>query len=268
MSLLPGIQTAGEFGSGFYVRGGGSDQNLILIEDVPLFNSSHLFGLTSAIDADNVSGVTLLKAGIPARYGERASSIMNIRLGADNSNKVKLKGGVGLLFSRLSIQIPMSDNKASLLLGGRSSYSNWLLHKIPDIDLMNSSAGFYDINVLYTHRFNPDNKIIVFGYYSDDKFAFSKNTDYAYSNIMASVRWTRQYSRRLSSSMLAGLSRYVYDVSDLDTLHLPDAYKVSLSNRYNNLKCNFSWLPDDRHSVDFGVNGILYRLMPGGLYKR
>ena len=263
MSLLPGIQTSGEFGSGFYVRGGSSDQNLILIEDVPLFNSSHLFGLTSAIDADNVTGITLLKAGIPARYGERASSIMNIRLGADNSNKVKLKGGVGLLFSRLSIQIPMSDNKASLLLGGRSSYSNWLLHKIPDIDLMNSSAGFYDVNVLYTHRFNPDNKIIVFGYYSDDKFAFNKNTDYAYSNIMASVRWTRQYSRRLSSSMLAGLSRYIYGVSDLDTLHLPDASKVSLSNRYNDLKCNFSWMPDDRHSVDFGVNGILYRLMPG-----
>ena len=263
MSLLPGIQTAGEFGAGFYVRGGNSDQNLILIEDVPLFNSSHLFGLTSTVNSDNVSGVTLLKAGIPARYGERASSIMNIRLGTDQSEKFRLTGGIGLLFSRLSIQIPMFNNKASLLIGGRGSYSDWLLHKIPDVDLMNSTAGFYDLNVLYTHRLNPNNKIILFGYYSDDKFAFSKNTDYAYNNIMASVRWTHQFGRRLSSSMLTGLSLFDYGVSDLDTLHLPDAYKLRLNTQYYNMKCNFAWLPDDRHSVDFGLNAVLYKLKPG-----
>jgi len=263
MSLLPGIQTAGEFGAGFYVRGGSSDQNLILIEDVPLFNSSHLFGLTSTVNSDNVSGVTLLKAGIPARYGERASSIMNIRLGTDQSEKFRLTGGIGLLFSRLSFQIPVFNKKASLLIGGRSSYSDWLLHKIPDVDLMNSTVGFYDVNVLYTHRLNPDNKIILFGYYSDDKFAFSKNTNYAYNNIMASARWTHQFGRRLSSSTLAGLSLFDYGVSDLDTLHLPDAYKLRLNTQYYNMKSNFAWLPDDRHSVDFGVNAVLYKLRPG-----
>ncbi len=263
MSLLPGIQTAGEFGSGFNVRGGGADQNLILIEDVPLINSSHMFGLTSTINTDNISGVTLLKAGIPARYGERASSIMNIRLGADSTKLIKVKGGIGLLESRLSLQLPMFENKASLLLGGRSSYSNWLLHKIPDVDLMNSSASFYDLNALFTLNINPDNKVIIFGYYSNDKFGFSKSTNYAYNNILTSIRWTHLFGRRLSSSTLVGLSQYKFNVNELDTLHREEAYQINLNTQYNNLKCNFSWLPDDKHSIDFGVNAMLHRIMPG-----
>jgi hypothetical protein len=263
LSLLPGIQTAGEFGTGFNVRGGGSDQNLILVEDVPLFNSSHLFGLSSAIDPDQVSSVTLLKAGIPARYGERASSVMDIRLGKDNSDKVRAKGGIGLLNSRLSLQIPMFDNKASLLLGGRSSYSNWLLHQMPDIDLMNSSAGFYDLNALFAYNLNPNNKVTLFGYYSNDKFAFSTDTHYDYSNLLGSVRWTHLFNKRISSSLLTGYSQYNYSVNESDSLHQPDAYQINLNTKYNNLKWNFAWLPNDKHSIDFGINAVLYRIMPG-----
>jgi hypothetical protein len=263
MSLLPGIQTAGEFGSGFNVRGGGSDQNLILIEDVPLFNSSHLFGLTSTINADNVSGVTLLKAGIPARYGERASSVMDIRLGKDNTDNMRVKGGIGLLSSRLSLQIPMFKKKATLLIGGRSSYSNWLLHKIPDVDLMNSSTSFYDVNALYSVIINPNNKVTLFGYYSNDKFGFSKSTNYEYSNLLGSLRWLHLYTSKLSSSLLTGYSQYRYNVNESDTLHREDAYQINLTTQYNNLKWNFNWLPNHKHSVDFGINGILYRIMPG-----
>jgi hypothetical protein len=263
MSLLPGIQTSGDFGSGFYVRGGSTDQNLILIEDVPLFNSAHIFGLTSTINTDNVSSVTLLKAGIPARYGERASSIMNIRLGADSTKEIRAKGGIGLLESRLSLQVPMSKNKATLMLGGRSSYSDWLLHRIPDVDLRNSSATFYDLNALYTFNINPDNRIILFGYYSKDKFGFSKVTNYAYSDILSSIRWNHQFNTRLSVSALAGLSKYKFSVSDLDTLHRPDAYKIRLNTLYRNMKCDFSWLPDEKQSIDFGFNGILYNIIPG-----
>jgi CarboxypepD_reg-like domain/TonB-dependent Receptor Plug Domain len=263
MSLLPGIQTAGDFGSGFYVRGGGTDQNLILIQDVPLFNPAHMFGLTSTINTDNVSSVTLLKAGIPARYGERASSIMNIRLGADSTKTIKVKGGIGLLESRLNIQIPFFENRVSLLLGGRSSYSDWLLHKFPDVDLKNSSASFYDLNVLCTLNINPDNKIIIFGYYSKDNFGFSKITNYAYSNVLSSIRWNHRFNTKLSLSAIAGLSKYEFSVSDMDTLHRPDAYQIKLNTQYSNLKCNFSWLPDGRHSIDFGINGVMYNIMPG-----
>lgn len=263
MALLPGIQTAGEFGSGFNVRGGGSDQNLILIEDVPLFNSSHLFGLTSTINADNVTSVTLLKAGIPARYGERASSVMDIRLGKDNTDKVRVKGGIGILSSRLSIQIPMFSKKATLLLGTRSSYSNWLLHKIPDVDLKNSSASFYDLNALYTFNINRNNKVILFGYYSNDKFGFSESTKYEYSNLLGSMRWTHLFTSKLSSSFLTGYSQYKFSVYESDTLHRENAYQVNLKTKYNNLKWNFNWVPDHKHSIDFGINAVLYRIMPG-----
>ena len=263
MALLPGIQTAGEFGSGFNVRGGGSDQNLILIEDVPIFNSSHLFGLTSTINADNVTNVTLLKAGIPARYGERASSVMDIRLGKDNTDNVKVKGGIGILSSRLSLQIPMFNKKATLLIGGRSSYSNWLLHKFPDVDLKNSSASFYDLNALYTYNVNRKNKFTFFGYYSSDKFGFSKTTNYEYSNLLASFRWTHLFTSKLSSSFLTGYSRYKYSVNESDTLHREEAYQINLNTQYNNLKWNFAWLPNHKHSIDFGINGVLYRIMPG-----
>jgi hypothetical protein len=263
MSLLPGIQTAGDFGSGFYVRGGGMDQNLILIQDVPLFNSAHMFGLTSIVNTDNVSSVTLLKAGIPARYGERASSIMNIRLGADSTKTIRIKGGIGLLESRLDLQIPLFENRVSLLIGGRSSYSDWLLHKFPDVDLRNSSASFYDLNALCTLNINPDNKIIIFGYYSKDKFGFSKITNYAYSNVLSSVRWNHRFNTKLSLSTIAGLSKYEFSIRDQDTLHLPDAYRIKINTQYTSLKCNLSWLPDHRHSVDFGINGVLYNIMPG-----
>ena len=263
MSLLPGIQNTGELGTGFNVRGGSADQNLILIEDVPLFNSTHMFGLTSTINADDVSSVTLLKSGIPARYGERASAVMDIRLGAENTEKIKAKGGIGLLSSRLSLIIPQFHNKATLMLGSRSSYSNWLLHKIPDYDLQNSAANFYDLDALYTIRLNSYNKFILFGYFSNDKFSFGKNTHYKYSSLLASVRWTHLFNRKLSSSLLTGISQYKYGANELDTTQRTFAYQINISTQYNNLKWNFSWLPNDKHSIDFGINSILYRIMPG-----
>jgi hypothetical protein len=265
VSLMPGVQSTGEFGTGFFVRGGSSDQNLILVEDVPLFNSSHVFGLISAINPDGVTGVTLLKAGIPAKYGERASSVMDIRLGGSNSDKVQMKGGIGLLNSRLNLEVPLFKKKATLLLGVRNSYSNWLLHSIPDLDLMNSSAGFYDVNGLFTMNLNPKNKITLFGYYSDDKFSFSKTVHYHYENIMASFRLTHVFNKYLSTSLLLGRSEYKYDINELDTLKRTEAYQIKSNTIYQNLKWNFAWIPSDSHSLDIGFNSILYQLNPGEL---
>ena len=262
VTLLPGVQSTGEFGTGFFVRGGSSDQNLILVEDVPLFNSSHVFGLSSAINPDGVTSVTLLKAGIPAKYGERASSVMDIRL-ASNADKVTGKGGIGLLDSRLNLEAPLFDKKVSLLVGGRSSYSNWLLHAMPDVDLKNSSASFYDINALLTMRFDSKNSLTLFGYFSNDKFSFNKTTAYQYDNTLASVRYSHTFNERLYSMLLLGVSRYRNNISVSDTLQPNQAYKISSSTSYNNAKFNFTWLPNEKHSVDFGVNSILYNLQPG-----
>ena len=262
VTLLPGVQSTGEFGTGFFVRGGSSDQNLILVEDVPMFNSSHMFGLSSAINSDGVSSVSLLKAGIPAKYGERASSVMDIRLG-NNVDQVSVKGGIGLLNSRLNLELPLFDKKAYLLIGGRSTYSNWLLHAMPDADLKKSSASFYDINVLFSMKLDAKNSLSLFGYFSNDNFSFSKGSPYHYDNTLASIRYSHTFNEKLYSSFLLGLSRYRNDVSQSDTLKPTEAYKISSSTSYNNAKLNFTWLPTEKHSIDFGANAILYRLQPG-----
>jgi len=262
VTLLPGVQSTGEFGTGFFVRGGGADQNLILVEDVPLFNSSHMFGLNSAINSDGISSVTLIKAGIPARYGERASSVMDIHLGS-NVDQLTVKGGIGLLNSRLSVEVPLFNKKVSLLVGGRSSYSNWLLHAMPDVDLKNSSASFSDINALMTVKFNAKNNLTLFGYFSDDKFSFIKSSPYYYDNTLASVRYSHTFNDKLYATLMFGYSRYRNDISQSDSLKPNEAYKISSSTNYNNAKLNFSWLPNEKHSVDAGINGVLYRLQPG-----
>jgi hypothetical protein len=264
VTLLPGIQSSGEFGTGLFVRGGSSDQNLILIEEVPIFNASHLFGLTSVVNSDNISGVTLLKAGIPARYGERSSSVMDIRLGSGNQDITKVNGGIGLLNSKISINLPWKD-KINLNIGGRSSYSNWLLHKMPDVDLMNSSAGFYDINGLLTFNLNPNNRINLFGYLSKDRFRIQEKMNYAYGNKLGSVKWNHIFSKTLFSMLVTGFSKYEYLTSELDTFRRSTGYKMTSSVLYKNLKYNITWIPSRSHSLDLGINGFSYAVRPGDL---
>lgn len=262
MTLLPGIQSVGEFGSGFNVRGGSADQNLILLEDAPLFNSSHLFGLESVINPDGVSGLTLLKAGIPAQYGERASSVTNIRLG-NNPQEMQVKGGIGLLSSRLNLETPVFNGKGDLLLGGRSSYSDWLLHEVPDVDLMNSDANFYDLNALFNLNIGPRDRITLFAYYSEDKFTYNKTDNYNYGSTLGTFRWSHTFNDKLSSKLLSSYSLYNYRFDEYDNLLPDDAYQISSSLQYNSLKYNMSWVPDEKYSFDFGLDGILYRSRPG-----
>jgi hypothetical protein len=264
--LMPGVQTIGEFGSGFNVRGGSSDQNLILLEDVPLFNSSHLFGLTSVVNSDGISSATLIKAGISAKYGERASSLLDIRFGADEPERRTAKGGIGLIDSRLYLETPLLTKKISLLVSARSSYSNWLLHKIPDVDLMNSSAHFYDANTILTWKPDPSDRISLFGYLSNDQFGYTKNRDYNYSNLLVSAKWKHTFSNIFYFNLVAGLSNYHYQLSESDTLKPWESYKVKSSVLYKNLKLNFSWLSLDNHAIDFGINGVFYTIKPGEQY--
>jgi len=260
--LLPGIQSTGEFGTGFFVRGGSSDQNLVMVEDVPLFNTSHIFGLSSAINSDAVNSVTLLKAGIPAKYGERASSVMDIRL-ENNADKLSGKGNIGLLNTGLNFIVPLFNKKVSLLIGGRTSYSDWLLHAMPDAELKNSSASFYDINALLTMRFNSKNSLSLFGYFSNDNFSFIKTTKYQYDNTMASARFSHTFNEKLYSMFLIGISRYRSNINESDSLQPSESYKINSSTVYNNAKVNFTWLPNEKHAIDFGANVILYNLQPG-----
>jgi len=262
IKLLPGIQSTGEFGTGFYVRGGGQDQNLILLEDVPLFNSAHAFGLISAINSDAVDNFTLLKSGIPAKYGERVSSVMDIRMGS-NSEKSSFKGGIGLMDTRLNLDLPLLNKKVHLQVGARTSYSNWLLRQMPDPDLKNSSVRFYDINALLTIKLNPKNKLTLFGYYSDDKYGLTNAYQYHYDNTMGSLQFAHQFSTKLNATFMAGTSRYRNDIAESDTLKPTEAYKVNSSISYQNSKLDFNWSPNEQHKVNFGLNAVLYNVQPG-----
>jgi hypothetical protein len=232
------------------------------LEDAPLFNSSHLFGLESVINPDGVSGLSLLKGGIPAQYGERASSVTNISLG-ENPDKMKIKGGIGLLSSRLNLETPIFKGTSDLLIGGRSSYSNWLLHKIPDADLMNSSANFYDLNALFNIKINSKNRFTYFAYYSHDDFTYSLVNQYNYGSTLGTIRWSHIFNDKLSSKLLSSYSLYNYSYSQHDNLLPADAYRISSSLKYNSLKYNMSWNINEKYSFDFGFNGMLYRSQPG-----
>ena len=262
VKLLPGVQSTGEFGTGFYVRGGGQDQNLIVIEDVPLFNSAHAFGLISAVNSDGVNNVTLIKSGIPAKYGERASSVMDIRMG-NNPEHTSFKGGIGLMDTRLNFETPLFNKKVSLLVGGRASYSNRLLHEMPDVDLKNSSVNFYDINALLNIKLDTKNKLMLYGYISDDKYSLNNAYGYHYDNTLGSLQYAHQFSKELTSTFMVGMSRYRNDMCESDTLEPEAAYKYYSSIQYNNAKLDFNWFPNEKHKLDFGMNAILYNLQPG-----
>ncbi len=266
MTLLPGVQTVGEFGTGFHVRGGSADQNLVLVEGVPLFNTSHLFGMTSLINPDMVSDVTLIKAGIPARYGERSSSVMDIKIGGKPAERLLINGGLGLLSSRLSVQAPLPAKDAYVLLGGRSSYSNLMLTRIPDEDLMNSSTHFYDLSALVYSPINENNNINVFGYFSDDGFSFNDDMDYKYSSTLGSVRWNSVFSERLLSSLLLGFSNYSYLVGGLGEKNPLNAYELESDISYQNLRWNLSFFHSQGLSMEAGLNAIYYNTQPGHLY--
>lgn len=263
MSLLPGIQSVGEFGTGFHVRGGGADQNLVLLEEVPLFNSSHLFGLTSVVNPDMVTGVTMTKAGIPARYGERASSVMEIRIRPEEIEQTSITGGIGLLNSRIHFKTPVFTDKILFSSGGRFSYSDWLLRRMPDLDLMNSSAGFHDLTGTLAISPVSGRTLTFFGYSSYDKFSFAGNTDYSYGNTLGSVRFNSTAGEKFSFSITGGYSNYDYQVIDNVEQNPFEAYRINSSVTYQSLKSNFMYFPGPDHNIEFGFNAIHYGIDPG-----
>lgn len=263
LTLLPGIQTVGEFGTGFHVRGGSADQNLILVEGVPLFNSSHLFGLTSLINPDMVSEVTLTKAGIPARYGERSASVMDIRLGGRDPEIFSVNGGLGLLSSRLSMQTPLPVENGYALIGGRSSYSNAFLNNMPDEELMNSSARFYDVGGLVNLPLGSGHNLNLFGYFSQDGFAFGDNMDYAYASRLASARWSAVFAQNLMSTLLVGHSDYSYGVTGTSRLNPNNAFDLDSRIQYNNLRWSVNYYHTPENSIEAGINAMHYGIRPG-----
>jgi len=261
MTLLPGIQSSGDLASGFNVRGGSSDQNLILIDEVPIYNTNHLFGLFSAMDTRILQNLELYKGGAPARYGGRISSVMDINLKEGNLKELEGNGGIGLFSSKLSLQGPIVKEKASFIIGGRVTYSDWILKKVPDLDIRNSKANFYDLNMKLNYTLNHKNRVSLFGYYSFDRFNLANRDIYEYSNKLGSLKWSHIVHDKLTFS----LNLFISDYSTVTTEQSNPANAFKIASGVQQMGSKFRILSSlgTKHSFEVGIEGNNYILKPG-----
>lgn len=258
--LLPGVSTVGEGSSGFNVRGGNVDQNLILQDEAMIFNSSHVFGFFSAFNSEIVDEATLYKGSIPAEYGGRASSILNVNLRDGNRKEIAGTAGVGPVSAKMALEGPIVRDKSSFVIGARSSYSDWLLNNMPTVELRNSSASFGDLNVRATTDVGKNSKLTVSLYGSTDAFSFDADTTYNWNTVNGSVNYSRIFSDKVYGSFIFAKGRYSHNIDDITGLN---QFNLSSSIDFDKAKMKFSYSPGFLHNISFGVEAIRYRFSPG-----
>lgn len=258
---LPGVQTVGEGTVGLNVRGGATNQNLILFNDATIYNPSHLFGFFSTFNPDVLNNVELYKSGIAAEYGGRLSSVLDVTSREGNLKKFAGSGGISPITGRLSLEGPIIKDKSSFLIGGRSTYSDWILGKLNTEALRNSEASFYDLNLHLSHKINDKNNVYLSGYMSKDKFRLNNDTTYSYSDKNASLKWKHVFNNKIYGVLTGGYSNYNYAVeSDINP---PEAYTMKFAIQQTSAKLDFSYFPNPKHTVTFGLGTIYYNLAPG-----
>ncbi|AHM61505.1 TonB-dependent receptor plug [Flammeovirgaceae bacterium 311] len=258
---LPGVKTVGEASTGFNVRGGAVDQNLILYSDATIYNPSHLFGFFSAFNSDVLEGVELYKSSIPAQYGGRLSSVLKITPRYGNKKKFEGKAGIGLLTSRVTIEAPIIKDKTSFILGGRTTYSNWLLRLLDNEDYKNSRGSFYDVNLNLTHELNENNNLYFTSYFSKDQFKLRTDTVYGYDTKMASLKWKKLFSDKLLGEFTGTMSQYKYQISS--EANPVNAYDLSFNIDQLSGQAGFVYSLNAKHAFNFGLSSIHYSLRPG-----
>ncbi len=259
--LLPGVQSVGEASSGFNVRGGSVDQNLILLNDASILNTSHFFGFFSGFNAEIVKDITLYKSGVPAKYGGRVSSVMDITLKDGNRKKTKLSGGISPVSGRLNIEGPIKKDKSSFIIGARTTYSNWILKLFDDPKLQNSTAGFYDVQGNFSFDLNQDNSLYLSGYVSHDEFDYFSEDAFEYNSFASTLRWKHIFSPKLFSTFSAVMSNYDYTAQSRTDSSL--FYSVNYKINQKTFKADFSYHSGNNHKIDFGLNSTWYNLAPG-----
>ena len=252
--LLPGVTSAGEGASGFNVRGGAADQNLILLDEAIVYNSSHLFGFFSVFNPDVIKDVKLYKGGIPSKYGGRLSSVLDIYQKEGNSNDFKLTGGIGLVSSRLLAEGPIEPNKSSFLIGGRASYAHLFLPLFNN----DNKAYFYDLNSKINYRFNDRNNLFLSAYFGKDVFGVSDNFVNKYGNSVINLRWNHLYSDQLFSNLSIIYSDYFYGLI-LDFVGFE--WNSGITNL--NIKYDFKKYISNTFKLSYGINNIYTKFNPG-----
>ena len=252
--LLPGITNAGEGASGFNVRGGAVDQNLILLDEATIFNSSHLFGFFSVFNPDAIKDIKLYKGGIPARYGGRLSSVLDIFQKEGNSKELKISGGIGLVASRMLVEGPLKKDQAAFLIGGRASYAHLFL-PLFDVD---NTAYFYDLNTKLNYKLNETNSIFLSGYFGRDVFSISDSFVNTYGNAVGNFRWNHLFSDKLFSNLSLIYSDYYYGLK-LDFV----GFNWNSGIQNFNVKYDLKHYIKDKLQINYGLNNIYYQFNPG-----
>jgi hypothetical protein len=260
---LPGVTTVGEASTGFNVRGGSADQNLILFNDATIYNPSHLFGFFSAFNADIIKGVELYKSSIPEKYGSRLSSVLDVTTRDGNSKQFSGNAGIGPLTSKLTLEGPLVKDKTTFIVSGRTTYSDWILKTLPDKEYNNSSASFNDLSLHIAHTINTKNSLYLTGYLSNDKFHFNSDTTYKYGNRNANIKWKHNFSNNFYSVITAGLDHYQYSQSaDRNPVN---AYDFSYKLDQASARIDFNYNASSKHALDFGLSSIRYSFQPGSM---
>jgi len=260
---LPGVKSVGEGSTGLNVRGGATDQNLILFNDATIYNPSHLFGFFSAFNPDILQTVELYKSAIPAKFGGRLSSVLDIATREGNKKKFSATGGIGPLTSRLTLEGPLVKDKSAFIISGRTSYSDWLLRRLSSPALRQSSASFYDLTAHVSYELGKNNSIYATAYLSADRFRLANDTTYRYLNQTASLKWRHNFNNQLYGVLTGAFSHYDYNIANQQ--NEVNASELKYNINQSSLRADFSYLPNARHTLDFGASTQLYHVAPGSL---
>lgn len=261
IQLLPGVSTVGEGATGFNVRGGSIDQNLVLLDEAPVYNSSHLFGFFSVFNPDAVKDVKLYKGGIPARYGGRLSSILDVRMKEGNSKKLALKGGIGTIFSRFSVEAPIVKDKASFIVAGRRSYIDLLAGPFLSGGLEGSVLNFYDLTLKTNYNINEKNRLFLSGYFGRDNFGFGDAAGFNWGNGTATLRWNHLFNDKLFSNITLYYSDYDYEISFGEDATNSFDWNAQIVNY--SIKPELTYFLNPKNVLRFGGQAIIYDFEPG-----
>ena len=257
---LPGVKSVGEASTGLNVRGGATDQNLILFNGMNIYNPSHLFGFFSAFDPDLIKDVTLYKGSIPANYGGRISSVLDINSLDGNDKKITGSAGIGPLTSKFTLEGPLIKDKTTFVLGVRTTYSDWIFKALPE-EYKKSSASFDDATIHISHKLNNKNNLYLNGYISGDKFNLNSDTNYAYQNKNADIKWKHSFNNRFYSVVTVGVDNYDYAVTGYN--NPVNEFKLAYSINQDKFNADFSYFLNNKHKLTFGVSSLLYNIHSG-----
>ncbi|HEY1010031.1 MAG TPA: TonB-dependent receptor [Daejeonella sp.] len=262
LQLLPGIKSAGEGNSGFYVRGGSADQNLILLDEAPVYNASHLLGFFSTFNSDAIKDVSVFKGGMPAQYGGRLSSVLDIRMNDGNKKEYTTEGGIGLISSRLKVEGPIAKDRSSFMVSGRRTYADAFLAFAKDTSVRKNTLYFYDLNAKANYQLDNKNTIYLSGYFGRDELGLNETFGFGWGNATATLRWNHLYSNRLFSNTSLIYSNYNYVIENFIE---ENNFKVSSSIRDINLKQDFQLSLNNSHNLRFGLDLISHTIAPGSI---